>query len=70
MGHNSVVLGYPKSTRISRVDGLSIGPLGFKASQLGIRAWVNDYLGSSGVGIHKYGPDTSLSQLGIKSLGT
>ena len=22
------------------------------------------------MGIHKYGPDTSLSQLGIKSLGT
>ena len=39
-------------------------------SQLGIRASVNDYLGSSNVGIHKYGPDTSLSQLGIKSLGT
>ena len=31
---------------------------------------VNDYLGSSGVGIHKYGPDTSSSQLGTKSLGT
>ena len=24
----------------------------------------------SSVGIHKYGPDTSSSQLGIKSLGT
>ena len=30
---------------------------------------MNDYLGSSGVGICKYGPDTSSSQLGIKSLG-
>ena len=27
MGHNSVVLGHPKSTRILRVDRLSIGPL-------------------------------------------
>ena len=29
---------------------------------------MNDYLGSSGVGIHKNGPDTSSSQLGIKSI--
>ena len=34
MGHNSVVLGHPKSTGIPRVDGLSMGPLGFGASQL------------------------------------
>ena len=27
MGHNSVVSGYPKSTEISQVDGLSMGPL-------------------------------------------
>ena len=26
MGHNSVVLGHPKSTRIPQVDGLSTGP--------------------------------------------
>ena len=26
MGHNSVVLGHPKSTGIPRVDGLSTGP--------------------------------------------
>ena len=26
MGHNSVVSGHPKSTGISRVDGLSTGP--------------------------------------------
>ena len=26
MGHNSVVLGDPKSTRIPRVDGSSTGP--------------------------------------------
>ena len=26
MGHNSVVLGHPKSIGISRVDGLSTGP--------------------------------------------
>ena len=33
MGHNSVVSGYPKSTRILRVDGLSMGPSRFRASQ-------------------------------------
>ena len=27
MGHNSVVLGHSKSIGISRVEGLSIGPL-------------------------------------------
>ena len=32
MGYNSVVSGYPKSTKISRVDGLSMGPPGFRAS--------------------------------------
>ena len=31
---------------------------------------MNDYLGSSGVGIHKYGPNISSSKLGIMSLGT
>ena len=65
-----MVSGHHKSTGIPRVDGLSTGPPSFRASQLGIRALVNDYLGSSGVGIHKYGSDTSSSQLGIKSLGT
>ena len=38
MGHNSVVSGYPKSIGIPRVNGLSIGPLGFGASHLGIKA--------------------------------
>ena len=33
MGHKSVVSGYPKSTRILRVDGLSMGPPGFGVSQ-------------------------------------
>ena len=37
------------------------GPPGIGASQLGIRASVNDYLRSSGVGIHKYGSDTSFT---------
>ena len=32
MGHNSVVSGYPKSTGIPRVDGLSTGPPGCGAS--------------------------------------
>ena len=26
MGHNSVISGHPKSTGISQVDGLSMGP--------------------------------------------
>ena len=47
-----------------------MGPSGFGASQLGIKAKVNDYLGSSGVGIHKYGSDTSFKawyqSLGIR----
>ena len=34
MGHNSVVLGYPKSTGIPLVDELSTGPLGFEASHI------------------------------------
>ena len=33
---------------------LSISVVLIPASQHGIRAYVNDYLGSSGVGIHKY----------------
>ena len=32
MGHNSVVSGYSKSTGIPRVNELSMGPLGFRAS--------------------------------------
>ena len=35
--------------------------------QVGIKARLNDYLGSSGVHIHKYGLDTSSSQLGFKA---
>ena len=38
MGYNSVVLGYSKPIGIPWVDGLSMGPSGFGASQLGIRA--------------------------------
>ena len=34
MGHNSVVSGYPKSTGIPRVNGLSTGPSGFGASHM------------------------------------
>ena len=48
MGHNSVVSGYLKSIGISRVDGLSNGTLRF----YGVTAYVNDYLESSGMGIH------------------
>ena len=38
MGHNSVVSGYPKSTGIPRVEGLSTGSSSFGMSQVGIRA--------------------------------
>ena len=38
MGHNSVVSGYLKSTRIPWVERLSKGAPGFGASQLGIIA--------------------------------
>ena len=36
MGHNSVVSGHLKSTRIPRVDGLSTGPPSFGVSQVAI----------------------------------
>ena len=39
--------GYPTFTSIPQVDGLSTNPRGLGASHLGIRAKVNDYLGSS-----------------------
>ena len=44
MGHNSVVSGYPKSIGISRVDGMSTGPLGFGVSQESVmtRGMVHD----------------------------
>ena len=42
MGHNSVVSGHPKSTRILWVDGLSTGP-----PDLGCQSLVSDdYLGA------------------------
>ena len=34
MGHNSVVLSYPKSIGIPWVDGLSMGPPGFRVSHI------------------------------------
>ena len=40
-------VGYPTFTSIPRVDGLSTRHPDFRASQLGIRVKVNDYLGSS-----------------------
>ena len=40
MGHNSVVLGYPKFTGIPRVDGLSTGPSSFGASQA-LKQWIH-----------------------------
>ena len=38
MRHVSVIPGHPISTGFLLVDDLSTGPLGFGASQLGIRA--------------------------------
>ena len=35
MGHNSVVLGHPKSIGIPWVEGLSMGPPKIGASQIG-----------------------------------
>ena len=37
MGHNSVVSGHPKSTRIQRVDGLSIELLDLRCHKRGYR---------------------------------
>ena len=36
MGHNSMVSGHPKSTGISSIDGLSMGPSDLGASKIGI----------------------------------
>ena len=41
--------------------GVFISMVLIPASQLGIRAQVNDYLGSSGLGIHKFSPNTSFT---------
>ena len=61
-----MVLGYLTFTSIPRVDGLSMRHPGFGASQLGIRAKVNDYLGSS-VGVFISMVLIPASQLGIKA---
>ena len=45
MGHNNVVSGHPKFTRIPWVDGLSIGP-----PDLGHHSLVYEYLGLDGHG--------------------
>ena len=50
MGHNIVVSVYPESTGIPWVDGLSMRPLDFGASQLGIRAELYEHLGLGGHG--------------------
>ena len=60
-----MVSGYPASTSIPLVDGLSTGPPGFEATQLGIRAKINDYLGSS-VSVFISMVLIPASQLGIK----
>ena len=69
MGHNNVVLCHPKPTGIPRVDELSTG-----CPSLGVTAWYQSLSKrlprELNVGIHKYGLDSSSSQLGIKSLGT
>ena len=58
--------GYPTSTNIPQVDGLSTDTPGLGASQLGIRAKVNDYLGSS-VGVSISLILILASQLGIRA---
>ena len=54
MGHNNVVLSHPKFTGIPWVDGFVNGTPGFGASELSIRAQVNDYLGARVGGIHQF----------------
>ena len=49
--------------------GVVISVVLIPASQLGIRAKVNNYLGSSGLGIHKFSPDISFTTW-YQSLGT
>ena len=49
--------------------GVVISLVLIPALQLGIKAYVNDYLGSSGLGIHKFSPDTSFTAW-YQSLGT
>ena len=67
-----MVSGYPTFKSIPRADGLSTDTpvLGRHSSQLGIRVKVNEYLGSSGLGIHKFSLDTSFTawyqSLGIR----
>ena len=48
-----VFCGLTGSQRTPRFWGVN-GPPGFGASQLGIRAYVYEYLGSSGLGIHHH----------------
>ena len=40
MGHNSVVTGHPKCTGISRVDGLSMGPLDLGRHKFGLMFFI------------------------------
>ena len=61
-----MVSGYPTFTSIPRVDRFSTDTNGFGASQLGIRAKVNDYLGSS-VGVVISVVLIPASQLGIRA---
>ena len=61
-----VVSGYPTSTNIPRVNGLLMRHLGFGPLQLGIRAKVNDYLGSS-MGVSISMVLILPSQLGIRA---
>ena len=51
MGRDMVVSRYAIRTGIPQVDGLSMGPPGFGVSQLGIRAYVYEYLGLEGHGL-------------------
>ena len=60
MGCDTVVSRYAILTSIPQVEGLSTGPPGFGVSQLGIRAYVYEYLGLGGHGFSTCGYSTKL----------
>ena len=62
-GTPSYVIGLPEALRYSVIDSWSTGPSSFKASHLGIKAYVSDYLGPNGYSSHLI----LASQLGIKA---
>ena len=51
-GTPSCGIGLPVALRYSAVDSWSTRPSGFRASHLGIKAYVSDYLGPDGHSSH------------------